>query len=127
MSSKKHFTKNVSEPWYSLIKGGLKKVEGRLLKGEFINMNKGDYVTWTNRELGFPRSCTTLITSIHHYDSFKDYLISEGLPKCLPGVENLKEGLSIYYNYFSEEQEQQYGVVALRLKRLNSESSKKKI
>ena len=31
------FTKNVSEPWFSLIKCQLKKVEGRLLKGDFVN------------------------------------------------------------------------------------------
>ena len=44
-------------------------------------MNKGDYVTWTNNDLGFPRSCKTMITSIHHYNNFKDYLNSEGMNK----------------------------------------------
>ena len=112
------FTKNVSEPWFTLIKCQLKKVEGRLLKGDFLKMNKGDLVTWTNQELGFPRFVTTVITSIHHYNSFKDYLNNEGLDKCLPGIDNLENGLSVYYKYFSPEQEQNYGVVAVRLRKI---------
>jgi ASC-1-like (ASCH) protein len=120
MSEKKEFIKNVSEPWFSLIKCQLKRVEGRLLKGDFVKMNKGDYVTWTNHDLGFHRSCKTIITSIHHYNNFQDYLNSEGLNKCLPGVDDLKQGLSIYYTYFSKQQEQNLGVVAIRLKKINN-------
>ncbi len=112
----KIITKNVSEPWFSLIKCQLKKVEGRLLKGDFLNINKGDHIVWTNHDLGFPRSCTTKISSIHHYNSFKDYLKSEGLNKCLPGIDNLEEGLAIYYKYFTTNQEKKNGVVAFRLR-----------
>jgi hypothetical protein len=33
------YEKNLSEPWFSLIKLRIKKVEGRLNKGDFANMN----------------------------------------------------------------------------------------
>ena len=114
------FTKNVSEPWFSLIKCQLKKVEGRLLKGDFFKMKKGDYVTWTNNDLGFSRSCKTMITSIHLYNNFQDYLTTEGMDKCLPGVDTLEEGLSVYYRYFSKTQEQSLGVMAIRLKKITT-------
>ena len=123
MSERKMFSKNVSEPWFSLIKCQLKKTEGRLLKGDFLNMNIGDYITWTNQELGFPRSCTTIITSILHYNSFKDYINSEGLDKCLPGIDNLEEGLSVYYSYFTPGQEKNLGVIAIRLKKSDINSN----
>lgn len=118
MSDRSNFIKNVSEPWFSLIKCQLKRVEGRLLKGDFLEMNKGDYITWTNNDLGFSRSCKTMITSVHHYNNFKDYLNSEGMNKCLPGIDNLDQGLSVYYRYFSKQQEQSFGIVAIRLKKV---------
>ena len=34
--------KKLSEPWFSLIKLKIKKVEGRLNKGDFANMNIAD-------------------------------------------------------------------------------------
>ena len=34
------YTKNISEPWFSLIKLGIKKCEGRLKKGDFDEMKK---------------------------------------------------------------------------------------
>lgn len=49
------YTKNVSEPWFSLIKIGCKKYEGRLNKGDFSEMKKGDYILFTNNEFNFPR------------------------------------------------------------------------
>ena len=50
------YTKNVSEPWFSLIKIGAKKCEGRLNKGDFQKMEKGDMIKFTNTELGFDRN-----------------------------------------------------------------------
>jgi ASC-1-like (ASCH) protein len=47
------YEKNLSEPWFSLIKLRIKKVEGRLNKGDFANMNIGDFILFTNNELGF--------------------------------------------------------------------------
>jgi ASC-1-like (ASCH) protein len=38
------YTKHLSEPWFSLIKIGSKKCEGRLNKGDFSKMKKGDYI-----------------------------------------------------------------------------------
>jgi ASC-1-like (ASCH) protein len=32
------YTKNLSEPWFSLIKLGIKKCEGRLKKGDFAEI-----------------------------------------------------------------------------------------
>ena len=38
------YEKNLSEPWFSLIKLRIKKVEGRLNKGTFAELQKGEII-----------------------------------------------------------------------------------
>jgi ASC-1-like (ASCH) protein len=110
------YRKHLSEPWFSLIKTGLKKCEGRLKKGDFAEMKKGDYIIFENSDVGFKREFRVKITSIHNYNSFGDYLSMETLEKCLPGVNTMEEGLSIYYKYYSKQDEEKYKIVAIRIK-----------
>ncbi len=110
----KTINKNISEPWFSLIKLGLKTVEGRLNKGDFMILNKGDRMQIVNTELGFMRYYLITITSIHKYKSFKEYLEKETLEKCLPGIDTIEDGLNVYYNYYSKSDEDKYKIVAIR-------------
>jgi ASC-1-like (ASCH) protein len=110
------YTKHLSEPWFSLIKIGAKKCEGRLNKGDFSEMKKGDFIIFENNDFGFPRSFRCKITSIHDYSSFQNYLESETLEKCLPGIDTIEEGVSIYYKYYSMEDENKYKIKAIRLR-----------
>jgi ASC-1-like (ASCH) protein len=66
---------HLSEPWFTLISLGLKKVEGRLNKGKF----------------------------------------KEELQNCLPGISNMDTGLSVYYKYYTKEDEKKFGIVAIQL------------
>lgn len=109
------FTKHLSEPWFSLIMLGLKTCEGRLCKGDFAEMNKGDRITFENSDL-YKRSFVVKITSIHKYDSFETYLKKEGLDKCLPTIDSIENGLMVYRKYYSEVDEKKYGIVAIRVK-----------
>lgn len=112
----KTIKKNVSEPWFSLIKLGLKTVEGRLNKGDFQNLRRNDIIIWTNDELGFIREFRVRITSIREFNNFKSYLETEGLNRCLPGIDNIDEGLKIYYRYFTKNQENEFGILVIRMK-----------
>ncbi len=116
MESKKYI-ENVSEPWFSLISLGLKTVEGRKNKGRFKDMNVNDVIEWTNNDFK-PRSVLTKITKKKEYNTFKEYLETEGLNKCLPGIPTIEHGLSVYFKYFTKEDEEQFGVVAIGLKLL---------
>ena len=51
------YTKYISEPWFTLIKLGIKKCEGRLNKGDFSIMDRGDIIIFTNIDFNFKRSC----------------------------------------------------------------------
>lgn len=115
------YIKHLSEPWFSLIKLKIKKCEGRLRKGDFTKINKGDYIKFENNDFGFLRSFYVKITSIHYYDSFKDFLIVEKLEKCLPSIETIEEGLQIYHKYYNKIEEDKYKVIAFRFKVIKNE------
>ncbi len=120
-SIKPNYIESILEPWFSLILLGLKTVEGRRNKGKFKEMKVGDIIQWNNFNFK-PRSVLTRVTGKVEYPTFKEYLETEGLDKCLPGMEKLgseklgiEHGLSIYYKYFTKEDEKKFGVVAIRM------------
>jgi ASC-1-like (ASCH) protein len=108
---------NVSEPWFSLIYIGLKTVEGRKNTGRFKEMKVGDIIEWQNNDFK-PRSIKTKIVGKSEYKTFKEYLETEGLEKCLPSIPTIEDGLSVYYKYYTKKDEEMYGVVAIRLERV---------
>lgn len=108
------YVENVSEPWYSFISMGLKVVEGRKDKGKFHNMKVGELIEWQNYDFA-PRHVLTRIVYKKRYTTFKDYLELEGMDRCLPGMTTLNHGLSVYYKYYTPEDEATYGVMAITL------------
>ena len=111
------YVEHVSEPWFSLIHLGLKTVEGRKNKGRFKDMQVGEIIEWHNDDFK-PRTILTQITHKATYPTFADYLKSEGLNNCLPGIPTLEHGLSVYFKYFTEADEKEYGVVAIGMKKI---------
>ncbi len=111
------YNKHLSEPWFSLIKIGAKKCEGRLNKGDFLKIKKGDYILFENNDFGFQRLFRCKITSVRNYSSFEEYLYNETLEKCLPGIDKIENGIEIYRKYYpNKEDEIKYKIKAIRLK-----------
>jgi ASC-1-like (ASCH) protein len=111
------YREHLSEPWFSLINLGLKTVEGRKNKGRFKDMKVGDIIEWFNEDFKH-RSIKSIITGKSEYKTFEEYLTKEGLENCLPGIPTMEHGLSVYYKYFTKEDEAEYGVVAIRIKNI---------
>ena len=109
------YTKTVQEPWFTLIKLGLKTVEGRLNKGSFSNMKKGDTIIFVNNDFGI-RKIKIRIKEIIYYNTFKEYLLMEKLISCLPGIDTINDGINVYYKYFTKEDEATFKIVAIRMK-----------
>lgn len=105
--------KHISEPWFTLIKLGIKKVEARLAKSDWLTILEGDYITFTNQDIIF-RSFTVKITKIDIYQDFSDYLKNQKLSECLPSIENIEDALLIYNKYYSQEDQDNYNVIAMR-------------
>jgi len=111
------YNEHLSEPWFSLISLGLKTVEGRKNKGKFKDMQVGDVIQWYNNDFEERKILTEIIGKTEH-KTFEDYLTTEGLDKCLPGIPSLEHGLSVYFKYFTKQDEIDFGVVAIKLKLL---------
>ena len=79
----------------------------------------GDYIKFENNDFGFERNFRVKITSIHNYKSFKEYLLNETLEKCLPSIDTIEQGESIYYKYYKKDDEDKYKIIAIRLKVIN--------
>lgn len=75
-------------------------------------MNVGDTIEWHNEDFK-ERKILTKITRKTEYTNFTEYLETEGLDKCLPGIPSLEHGLSVYYKYFTKEKEDEFGVIAI--------------
>ncbi len=103
---------NVSEPWFSYLKNKKKKIEGRLNKGTFSELQKGEIVKFVNGEKSFKAK----IKKIIKYDTFKEYLSQEGLKRTLPNVKTIDEGCDIYYKYYTKEQEREFKILAIYIK-----------
>lgn len=113
-STRFYTMEKISEPWFSLVFFGLKKVEGRLNKGRFREFKEGDLVEWYNSDFSL-RKVITRITRITKYKTFEEYLKTEGISNCLPSISTIKEGLSVYYKYYSKDEEKLYGIIAIEI------------
>lgn len=114
MSGGQQYKKDVSEPWFSLIKIGKKTVEGRLGKNEFAEMKEGDVITFKNNQMPFERQFNVKITQINNYNTFREYLSTEGLDKSLPGIDTIEQGVEVYYQYYKAD-EGKYPVRAIHM------------
>lgn len=104
---------HVSEPWFSYIKNGDKRIEGRLNKGTFSELRKKDIIEIFNKDLG--DKFQVKIIKIVKYSSFEEYLVKEGLLRTLPYIDSIKDGINIYRQFYSEEDEKKYGILAIYL------------
>lgn len=103
--------KHVEGVWYHSIKSGRKIYEGRLNKGDFANLKIGDYIIFYNDDDEFK----VKVVEVLKYASFQEMLEDLGLPDVLPGIDTVSNGIKIYREYFSEDQERTYGVLAIKI------------
>lgn len=106
-----------SEPYFTYVQNGQKSVEGRLCTGLYAHVKHGDHI----RVLSVDESASVQveITAVRQYPSFKDMLQREVLHAVLPNVHTVDDGVAIYRQFYTEEQERESGVVALEFRLLD--------
>ncbi len=107
---------HLSEPWFSLISLGLKTVEGRLNEGLYNSIKTGETIHFFNDDFSFKRLITIEVVGKCLYNSFFEYLTNEDLEMCLPGIEDVGKGIQVYRKYYTEQEEKEKGVVALKIR-----------
>ena len=109
----KHFIE-CSEPWYSQIKSGVKKVEGRKGTDKWKLIKPNDELVFFCERNSF----VTRVTKINEYlgkDALKEYLETEGLKATLPGVESLQDDMNVYLQWSTPEQITEYGFLGIHI------------
>lgn len=104
---------NVQEPYLSFILNGQKTIEGRLNKGKFKDLQIGDILIIGSEENKF------IINKLTTYQSFREMLEKEGIENVIPDKNTLDEAEGVYHNFYTKEQEEEFGVVAIGIKLLN--------
>jgi ASC-1-like (ASCH) protein len=82
------------------------KIEKTIEKGDTIKIKNGDEYVMVK------------IKKINKYESFEEYLSQEGLKRTLPGIITIKDGNDIYHKFYTPEQEIEFGILAIKIKRL---------
>ncbi|XP_020106832.1 uncharacterized protein LOC109723037 isoform X2 [Ananas comosus] len=100
------FELHVQEPYFSQLRAGLKRVEGRCAVGNYNRIAEGSLLLFNK--------CLLLeVERVTHYNSFYEMLQAETLTKVLPGVVTVEEGVQIYRKFYTEEKERSSGVLAI--------------
>lgn len=97
---------NVKEPYLSFILKGEKVVEGRLNKGKFSQIKKGDILILQNKKLK--------VLEKNNYKTFKGMIEAEGIENVIPDKKNIDEAVKVYYKFYTKEQEKEFGVCAIK-------------
>lgn len=103
--------KNVQDPWFTHIKNGDKRVEGRLNKSWVATLQRMDRIIWNNSD----QRVSTIVKDIKSYASFREMIEKEGIQNVLPGVKSIEEGVKVYRKFYSESDEKKFGVVGIHL------------
>lgn len=106
----------VSEPWFSLIRDGIKKVEGRKGSPTWIDIKIGDVIISNGKE-----KFKMKIVGIHKYygeNCLENYLKTEKIENVLPGIGTIEEGMKIYMSppiNWTQQELNKYGILAFQL------------
>ena len=103
---------HVNRIWFEFIREGKKTIEGRLNKGKFKDMKIGDIISFVNDA----NKVKVQIINKTKYNTFKEYLVMEGLKNTLPNIKTIKDGLDVYYSYYTKNQEREHKIVAIEIK-----------
>jgi len=103
---------NKQDPYYSFCIQGKKTIEGRLNKGKFALIEVGDIIKTNNAAL-------FEVTEKKLYQTFKDMILSEGIENVTPDKKSIDEAISVYRQFYTPEQEKEFGVVAIKIKKIN--------
>lgn len=113
-------TFGVQDPWFTHLKDKTKRIEGRLNKGRFRDLREGQVIVFDKvAEPTEPKDAILVqIKKIVRYRSFEEYLTQEGLRRTLPAVKTIADGVAVYRRFYSEDDERQYGILSLHVKKV---------
>lgn len=102
------------------ILNGKKTIEGRLGKPRFIKLRVGDIVAirediWENNQIvkSIHDRARVGITQLLYFESLEEMLHAIDYTRALPNATSANDALRIYRQFFTIEDEKEYGVIAI--------------
>jgi ASC-1-like (ASCH) protein len=103
-----------AEPYFTFLKEGQKTIEGRINKGWYRTVKPGDHIIVYNEKE--TDSVKTVVTNVRKYTSIREMLEVENIKRLLPDIQTIEEGLKVYYRFYTEDQEKEFGMIAIEVK-----------
>ena len=102
------------------IRSGVKTVEGRLGKPRFLQIKEGDILNvrediWKDGVvIGSHDDVLKLkVTQVLYFESFEEMFAAIDYKSAVPNSANIQDAMNKYSEFFSADDEEEYGVVAL--------------
>jgi len=90
-------------PTFDYIKQGIKTVEGRKNSEKYQKIKIHDEIVFEcNNETVKAR-----VIYFHKYETLEEYLTAETLKSTLPGIKTVKDGITIYNNWSTQEEREE--------------------
>ena len=110
-----------SNPWYDYLYRGKKTVEGRKKSSKFKDIKPNDVVLFVlkgHSEIYFHAK----VVDVKYYKTLREYLQSEGIEKCLPGITELEKAVAIYTQpgWSTEKEIENVGFMGIHIELLKS-------
>jgi len=112
----KRYIIECSNPWFTLIKQGIKPVEGRKANSKWNSIKKGDIITFTDGKDGKFDALVTDVNPYHSPNALQKYLEAETLARALPGITTIEEGMKIYHTWSTPEEIEETGFLGIQVK-----------
>jgi ASC-1-like (ASCH) protein len=111
---------DISQPYFSLIKNGIKTVEGRKMSPTWLHLKEGDVLQINCKG---EESFNVRIVKINYYPKSLDnplvsYLETETLAKTLPHVSTIEDGCRIYLQWSTLEEIKALGFMGIHFERI---------
>lgn len=97
--------------WFDLLVSGIKPIEGRKKTTKWAMLRVNQILEATCKETREVRLFR--ITHINEYEDLIEYLICEGLNRCLPGINSMEEAIAIYQQWSTPEELNEYKFLAI--------------
>lgn len=101
------------EPWFSLLRSGIKPVEGRKNSPKYQGIQVGDEIEFYYGNESFQAR----VTDIKRFPTLEAYLNGVTVEKALPGITSFDEGLEIYLQWNTHEQIARWGFLGIFVRR----------
>ncbi len=97
------------EPWFSLLRSGKKRVEGRKASARYLAVKVGDMIEFYWGKESF----RVRVRAVERYESVEAYLRAVGVEQALPGIKSFETGVEIYHQWTPPEAIAKIGFLAI--------------